>query len=57
MCFLCKWDCRDDAHHYERKKWEPRLQYIPGAYNIKEEALVNADSILLPPLHIKLSLF
>ena len=55
-CFLCLWDSRADAEHYIKKDWPPRNALIPGSYNIKQNALIKWDKILLPPLHIKLGL-
>ena len=55
-CFLCLWDSRDRANHYVRREWPERSDLQPGAYSVKNVALVSADKILLPPLHIKLGL-
>lgn len=56
-CYLCLWNSRDRAQHYVRNKWPDREEYTPGIENVKYEPLVDADSIIPPPLHIKLGLF
>ena len=55
-CFLCLWDSRATAHHYETKEWPTRNLYAPGVKNIQHTALVNPDKVLMLPLHIKLGL-
>jgi len=55
-CFLCLWDSRDRANHYVRRELPERSDLQPGTYSVKNVALVSADKILLPPLHIKLGL-
>ena len=40
-----------------KRNWEPRTEYLPGAHNIRNQPLVSANKIILPPLHIKLGLF
>lgn len=55
-CFLCLWDSRDRKNHYTQKEWPTRISFQPGLKNIKQTPLVNPDSVLLPPLHIKLGL-
>lgn len=55
-CFLCLFDSRDYQNHFTRDTWPPRLQYIPGQENVKSDPLVSRESIILPPLHIKLGL-
>ncbi|GBM75228.1 hypothetical protein AVEN_73992-1 [Araneus ventricosus] len=50
------WDSRDRKKHYI-KKWWPKRQFLkPGVKNEENEPLVAPEKILLPPLHIKLSL-
>lgn len=56
MCFLCLWDSRADAEHFTKKKWPPRLNFIPGEANVANIPLVDPKKIILPPLHIKLGL-
>ena len=55
-CFLCLWDSRDRTRHYAVREWPARDDLQPGAHNVKHDALVPVDKILLPPLHIKLGL-
>lgn len=55
-CFLCLWDSRNRAAHYQRKHWPPRTDTAVGAHNVKHEPLVNPQKILFPPLYIKLGL-
>ena len=55
-CFLCLWDSRADSEHYVRKTWPTREQFTPGTHSIKAAPLVDAQKVLLPPLHIKLGL-
>ena len=56
-CYLCLWDSRDTKNHYTKKDWTKREHLRPeGGYNVVNEALVDPDKILLPPLHIKLGL-
>ena len=55
-CFLCLWDSRADDQHWQRKNWLVREELVVGENNVINEPLVDRDSILLPPLHIKLGL-
>jgi hypothetical protein len=55
-CFLCLWDSRDDANHYQKKEWPKRDVLIPGKQNVKYAPLIEPSKVLLPPLHIKLGL-
>lgn len=55
-CFLCEWDSRARNLHWTQKVWPKRSSMIPGSKNIIHRNLVDADKILLPPLHIKLGL-
>ena len=55
-CFLCLWDSRADDQHWQRKDWPARDELVAGENNVINEPLVDRDSILLPPLHIKLGL-
>lgn len=55
-CFLCLWDSRADSEHYVRKIWPKREELTIGKHSIKTAPLVDAQKILLPPLHIKLGL-
>ena len=55
-CFLCLWDSRADALHYQQKEWPQRVHFTPGSHNIQDTPLVERQKVLLPPLHIKLGL-
>lgn len=55
-CVLCLWDSRATEHHYWRKDWPLRDQYIPGKNNVSATSLVDPNHVFLPPLHIKLGL-
>jgi len=55
-CFLCLWDSRADALHYQQKQWPERTHFVPGTHNVQEPPLVDSKKVLLPPLHIKLGL-
>ena len=55
-CFLCLWDSRATAHHYETKEWPTRNSYAPEVKNIPHTPLVNPEKVLMRPLHIKLGL-
>ena len=55
-CFLCLWDSRAKTKHYEQEQWPERKEFTPGKKNILNQALVDPSKVLLPPLHIKLSL-
>lgn len=55
-CFICTFDSRQKQKHYKIKNWAKRGKSKIGDFNIKYPPLVDADKILLPPLHIKLGL-
>ena len=55
-CYLCLWDSRDTARHYETINWPARKEFIVGAQNVKYNPLIPQDKVLMPPLHIKLGL-
>ncbi|KAJ8957397.1 hypothetical protein NQ318_004877 [Aromia moschata] len=55
-CFLCLWDSRDKTHHWVRKDWPLRENMDVGEKNVINDALVEREKIILPPLHIKLGL-
>ena len=54
-CFLCLWDSRADDQHWTRKTW-PKRELVVGEHNVIKDALVPAEKIVQPPLHIKLGL-
>jgi len=55
-CFLCLWDSRADDQHWQRKDCPVREELVVGENNVKNEPLVDRDTILLPPFHIKLGM-
>jgi hypothetical protein len=55
-CFLCLWDSRADELHFSKKIWPERTNFTPGHHNQNQIPLVDAQNVLLPPLHIKLGL-
>ena len=54
--FLCMWDSRAKNEHWIRKEWPKRQNLIVGSANVINEALVEREKIVFPPLHIKLGL-
>jgi len=55
-CLLCEWENRGRELHYLRMEWTCRQIVAVGEKNIQRPDLVEADKILLRPLHIKLGL-
>lgn len=55
-CHLCLWDSRADSVHYQQRRWPDRVEFQIGKHNVKWEPIVDPNSILMPPLHIKLGL-
>ena len=55
-CFLCYWDSRARNKHWTQRDWEIREDLIVGEQNVINEALVDRNKIIFPPLHIKLGL-
>ncbi|GBP73238.1 hypothetical protein EVAR_55004_1 [Eumeta japonica] len=55
-CYLCLWDSRADTLHYKQQSWLKRIEFQIGKHNVKNEPIVKADHILMPPLQIKLGL-
>jgi len=55
-CFHCLWNSKADEEHYSTKNWPTRKEFAPGSYNVKHLPLVEANKVLLPPLHIKLGM-
>jgi len=55
-CFLCEFDSRAQAAHWDQKQWPPRQSLTPGSKNVMHDSLVDRSKVLLPPLHIKLGL-
>ena len=56
MCYLCLWDSRNTAIHYEQRHWPLRGSYEVGLHNVKYLPLVQPGKLLMPPLHIELGL-
>ncbi|XP_076321485.1 uncharacterized protein LOC143230981 [Tachypleus tridentatus] len=55
-CYFCVWDSRDTAARYNRKHWPQQTEFSVGRNNVKCEPLVDLQTMLFPPLHIKLGL-
>lgn len=55
-CFLCEFDSRAQAAHWDQKDWPLRQSLTPGSKNIMHDSLLDRSKVLLPPLHIKLGL-
>lgn len=55
-CFICDWDSRDRAKHYEQREWGIRKRFVIGEKNIMNTQLVSPDNIILPALHLKLGI-
>lgn len=55
-CFICLWDSRYRGGQYARKQWPQRNDRRVGTQNIANVPLVAIESVLLPPLHIKLGI-
>jgi hypothetical protein len=55
-CFLCLWDSRADKKHFTQGDWPQRVDHVVGKSNVLKKALVDKESVILPPLHIKLGL-
>jgi hypothetical protein len=43
-CFLCLWDSRADALHYEQKEWPQRIDFTRGSHNVKDTSLLETQS-------------
>lgn len=56
QCFLCTWEGRKDDLHYTDHIWKIRDTRVVGEHSIDYIPLVEAASVILPPLHIKLGL-
>lgn len=52
-CYLCEWDSRG-AYPYKRNNWPSRHLFQIGKKNVVNIPLVQAEKIILPPLHLKL---
>ena len=55
-CFLCFWDSRARAQHWIKQDWPVREELVPGEKNVQAHSLVERSKIILPRLHIKLSI-
>ena len=56
LCFLCYWDSRDKSQHWVKDVWPASNSLKTGNKNIIIESLVVPETIIFPPLHIKLEL-
>jgi len=56
QCCLCLLESRNTALHCKKSSWPPRTSYENRSYNMKQQPLVDAAKILMPPLNIKLGL-
>ena len=56
FCFFCLWSSQVTDKYYVESNWSPRTSYQPGLCSFKNIPLVDPGNVLLPPLHIKLSL-
>ena len=56
LAFLCLWNIKADGDHNGKIHWPTREELTPGMYNVIREPLISRENVLLPPLHIKLSL-
>ena len=58
-CYLCNFDSRDYARHFETDQWAPWTEddREPGRFSFVERALVPADRIVLPELHVRMGVF
>lgn len=52
-CFLCNWNSRA-KNQYGAHNWVPRGDAVINELNIKSEALVDRNNVIIPPLHVKL---
>lgn len=50
-CYLCLWDSRADALHYNQQSWPKRVAFPLGKHKVKNEHID-----ITSPLHIKLDL-
>jgi len=55
-CFICEWDSRARSLHYSRKDWPARKSLEPGIMNVENQPLMKLSKILLPSMHLKVSL-
>lgn len=51
---LCEWDSRNRIKHWAVKHWPKWKNLEPGTINTIRDNLVEPQTILLPPLYIKL---
>lgn len=56
FCFLFLWHSRSGDQHYTKKGYPSRKELVPGAHNVWNEPSLSKEEIMLPPLHIKLTL-
>ena len=46
QCLLCHRDTRDDIHHYQKKEWPKRTEFVPGRYNVQHVPLVDPQKFI-----------
>ena len=51
LVFLCMWDSRAKNEHWIRKEWPKRQNLTVGSANVIDEALVEREKIVFPPLN------
>lgn len=54
-CPFCVFDTRD-KNQYANRYWPPRTSHVIGRFNVRNPALIERESIMVPPLHMKLGL-
>lgn len=52
-CYLCEWDSRA-KNKYEKTVWPSRTEFQIGKKNVLNTPLVRPETVLLPPLHLKM---
>ncbi|XP_036358086.1 uncharacterized protein LOC118763025 [Octopus sinensis] len=55
-CYLCLWNSRETAEHYQRRHWPQWTEFGVRKKNIKWEPLLDPRKVLFPPQHIILGL-
>ena len=54
--FFCEWGSQAKDKYGKIKDWPMRENSVPEDNYVRNQRLVDKDTILLPPLHIKLGL-
>lgn len=55
-CYLCLWQGRQKHLHYIGHYWSRRVTYEVDYLSVDRKPLVDAEKIIIPPLHVKLGL-